>query len=304
MKVREGTWKNPVVVKYIRTRMRARRTFILVTAHLVFLGLVTGLAYFFFISSLPSPGALEQRRVFSKVVYGIIVGLEMILISFIAPAQTSSAITSERERQTFDLLRVTLLSARALVTGKYVSGIIFVFMLLFTALPFLSPAFMFGGVALVEILISIIILSVTALCFSAVGIFFSSLFKRTILATIVTYALAILFVFGIPLFAIIILAFFGDYLSSSGLNSPPITTQVTLLLVGWLIMAITPLATIIGTEVILVEFQSPFLATIPVGEQITLTLPSPWILYSAIYILASLILLLFSIRLVKRIEKM
>jgi hypothetical protein len=303
MNLQFGAWKNPVIVKYIRTRMRGGRAFIMITAHLAFLSLITGLAYFFFITAQASPGLLEERRVFGKVVFGIVIGLELIMVCFIAPAQTANAITSERERQTYDLLRVTLLPARALVMGKYASGLIFVFLLLFTAIPLLSPAFMFGGVALEEILISVLTLTVTALCFSAVGIFLSSLFKRTMLATIVAYALTIIIVFGIPIFILIILAFYGEFLFASSLKPPSIPTQVALLLIGWFIMAITPLATIVGTEVILVEYQTAFLATIEIGEDIAIRLPSPWILYTATYILLSIILLLISIRLVKRIEK-
>ena len=59
-------WKNPVIVKEVRTRMRGYRAVLLLTAHLVVLALVIGLAYLFIRSSLTTIGNLEQRRTFGK----------------------------------------------------------------------------------------------------------------------------------------------------------------------------------------------------------------------------------------------
>ena len=50
------------------------------------------------------------RYAFGKAIFGLIVWLELVMISFTAPALTSGAIALERERQTFDLLKVTLLN--------------------------------------------------------------------------------------------------------------------------------------------------------------------------------------------------
>ena len=233
MKLKNGTWKNPVFVKEMRTRMRASRAFVVMTAHLLFLGLIVGLAYFFFSTTLTSQSTLDERRIFGKAVFGIVVGLELILVCFIAPALTSNAITSEREHQTYDLLRVTLLPARALVTGKYSSGLIFIFLLLITSIPFLSPAFIFGGVSIEEILIGLTILIVTAIAFSAVGIMLSSLFKRTLISTVLAYALAIFMVFGIPLLLILGLALIGDLILPNNLANLSNSTLIFLALLGF-----------------------------------------------------------------------
>ncbi len=100
--------------------MRGYRAVLLLTAHLVVLALVVGLAYLFIRSSLTTIGNLEERRTFGKSAFGLIIWMELVMISFVAPALTSGAISIERERQTFDLLRVTLLPARSLVWGKYI----------------------------------------------------------------------------------------------------------------------------------------------------------------------------------------
>ena len=294
-------WKNPVIVKEIRTRMRGNRAFILLTIHLILVTLAVGLIYVVFQSSLSSGNSQEGRRMFGKVLFGLILWLELVTISFIAPALTSGAISLERERQTFDLLRVTLLPARELVLGKYASGLVFIFLLLFTSIPLYGPAYLAGGVILEEILIGILVLGISAIAFCAVGILFSSLLPRTLLSTVLSYAFAIFIVFGIPIIFAIVLIIFG--ISTNGsFNAFSPLAQAILLFTGWLLVSITPLATIIATEILLLDQHSIFLAKITLPNQATVTLISPWIPYVMIYICSTIFILWLSIRTVKRIE--
>jgi len=138
--------RNPLITKDLRTRTRGAKTYILVTAHLTVLTLAISAVYLFFQSTLVSNGNLEQRQYFGKAIFGLVIWLELVMVSFIAPALTSGAISAERERRTFDLLRITLISPRQIVSGKFLPGLVFVLLLLFTSLPLQSPAFMIGGV--------------------------------------------------------------------------------------------------------------------------------------------------------------
>ncbi len=302
MNIRSLLWKNPVIIKEIRTRMRARRAFIMLTIHLALLALLLAGAYLLF-SASSSTGTLDERRIFGKIAFFITIGIELMVVSFIAPALTASSISSERERQTFDLLRVTLLSARALVGGKFASGLIFVFLLLFTAIPFLSPAFIFGGVLPEEIWISIIVLAVTAIGFCAIGVLLSSIFPRTLTATVLSYAFAILLVFGIPILVLLIVFLYEAVFTGFPINEPSRNFEVVLVIIGWFLMSINPLATIIGAEYILLDQQSAFTAQLPLSGGLTLQLPSPWIIFILIYLTLSSILLTRSVRLVKRKDR-
>jgi len=300
--VKVAFWKNPVVVKEIRTRMRGNRAFLLFVLHLVTLGVMVSLVYLGFRSSLTSSNALEGRRYFGKAIFGLIVWVEMVTVSFIAPALTCGGISTERERQTYDILRVTLLPTRSLVIGKYLSGLVFILLLLFTSLPLQSPAFLVGGVLLEEIVISTLILVITAIFFCAVGIFFSSLFPRTLISTVLSYAVAIFLVFGIPMISLIILSLFSALLGDTYNAISPLM-KLFLILSGWLFVSITPLGTIITTEIVLLQQQNPYFASIPLGDRINISLPSPWIPYLLIYFLLSVVLLWLSVRLVKRIDQ-
>jgi ABC-type transport system involved in multi-copper enzyme maturation permease subunit len=302
MKLSNVPWKNPVLIKEIRTRMRGNRPFIVLTIHLFLVGLVIGLIYVVVQSSISSGNSFEERRTFGKALFILLLGLELVMMSFIAPALTSGSISMERERQTLDLLRVTLLPAKDLVLGKYTSGIIFIFLLLFTAIPLYGPAFLAGGVLLEEILIGILILTVSALTFCAVGVFISSLSSRTLLSTVLAYSFAIFIVFGIPIIMLIALLAL-NFPSTNSIGLYPPITQAVLLFLAWLLISITPLATLIATEIFLLSQQSILWAKISLNSQVSITLISPWIAYAAIYILLSLFLLWLSIQIVNRSEK-
>jgi ABC-type transport system involved in multi-copper enzyme maturation permease subunit len=297
-------WKNPVLVREIRTRMRGRRAFMIITAHLLILSAIIFLTYVLY-SASTGGNLLEQRRTLSKVLFGLLISLEMMMISFAAPALTSGMISSEREHQTFDLLQVTQLKPLALVFGKYLSGLSFILLLLFTAIPLQSPAFLIGGVLPEEIIIGALILVVSAITFTAIGLFFSSLFKRTLVSTVASYALTIFVVFGIPIFGLFVITIIGMLSSGSNFveNISPLI-MVIVLIGAWLAMSITPSATIIGSEVFLLEQNSIWLVSIdvPNATNLTLHLPSPWILYLIIYTLLSFFLLLGSVLLVRRVE--
>jgi ABC-2 type transport system permease protein len=295
-------WKNPVIVKEFQTRMRGNRAFLLLIAHLLVLGIVIGIFYLVFRSSLSSTGALAERRFFGKAIFGLIVWMEMVTVSFIAPAITSGAISSERERQTFDLLRVTLLPARSLVVGKYLSGMVFILLLLFTSIPLQSLAFLVGGVLIEEIVIASLILLVTAVAFCAVGLFFSCLLPRTLISTVMSYAIAIFLVFGVPMVFMIVLVLFGTLLGDTYGSINPLL-KTLLIFVGWLLVSTTPLPAVIASEAALLDQQNTLLVNIPVADQVQLTLPSPWIPYVMIYLLLSLVLIGLSIRLVKRMDR-
>ncbi len=297
-------WKNPILVKEVRTRMRGNRAFLVLTAHLLILGLALLLVYLVIRSELVSGSNLQARESFGKAIFGLMVWLELVMISFTAPALTCGAIALERERQTFDLLKVTLLKARSLALGKYLAGLVFIFLLLVTSLPLFSPAFILGGVLLEEIFIAVLILATSAIAFCAVGLFFSSLFSRPLVATVLAYAFAIFVNFGIPMVMILVVTLFGIMLNSqpSGLAEPPPLGLLALVYLGWLVVSLTPPATMIASEIALLDGQSAWLVQLPVGNGTEIILISPWLAYVIFYLLLSLGLIWLSIKLVARAE--
>jgi ABC-type transport system involved in multi-copper enzyme maturation permease subunit len=293
---------NPVVVKEMRARMRGNRAFVLLTIYLGLLSLLVALVYLAFTQSASAVNSISDRQVFGKAIFGIVVFTQLLTISFVSPALTAGAISTEREHQTYDLLRTTLLTSRALVLGKFFSGLLFVLLMLFAALPLQSLAFLFGGVAVEEFIIATILLVVSAIAFCAAGVFFSSFIKRTLISTVLAYAFAIILVFGFPMLLLLVFGLldalfggFGSQLSTGG--------EIFLFVGGWLLVSLNPLATAVATEAILLEEQSAFLFSLPLPSGITVTLISPWVPYVIIFLILSLVLLWLSIRFVRRVEK-
>ncbi|MCJ7433033.1 MAG: ABC transporter permease, partial [Anaerolineales bacterium] len=173
---------NPVITKELKGRMRGRQGFIMLTVYLMLISFFIGLVYLFLaMEGNISSGDPSYLQTIGKVVFSTVILLELLMVSFIGPALTSGAISSERERQTFDLLRTSLLSARALVFGKLSSAVVYLLLLIFTAIPVQSLAFFLGGVGMAEMVISTLMLVVSAVFFCALGLFFSSFVKRTLI---------------------------------------------------------------------------------------------------------------------------
>ena len=95
--------------------------------------------------------------------------IELMLIIFIVPALTAGAITSERERKTYDLLQTTLISKSSFVVGKMQSALGYIMLLLLSAIPLQSTAFLFGGVSESELLLALVVLAISAITLGASG---------------------------------------------------------------------------------------------------------------------------------------
>ena len=307
--LRERLTANPVVLKELRGRMRGNRAYLVITAYAGLMGLFAILLYLGYTVSISTNVYDSSSQLVGKVVFGGVVGVELFMVCFIAPAFTAGAISGERERQTYELLRTTLMPARSLVLGKLTSSLSFIILLLFIALPVQSLAFLFGGVALEEVLIALVILLATALASGASGIFFSALMRRTLSASVTTYAFALVVVVGVPVVALLALAFTGSYLGSrfyGGYYSPTAAEMMIelLLMMGiWALICLNPLAAGFITELMLTSGEhNAFTMTTTIAGGQSVTLPGPWILYTLICLFFSLITILLSIQLVRRKE--
>ena len=76
---------------------------------------------------------IRTGGVVGKMVFGGVLAIELFMVCFIAPAFTTGAISGEKERQTFDLLRTTLLPARRIVIGKLIAALAYIVLLLVVA---------------------------------------------------------------------------------------------------------------------------------------------------------------------------
>ncbi len=120
----------------------------------------------------------------------------ILAICLIFPAFTAGAISSERERMTFGLLRVTLLKPHQYLAGKMGPVIIYILILLSASLPVAILMLPLGGISAAELAYCYLVTFIPAMAFSLAGLMWSSVFKSTRTSTGVTYAFAGFFIFG------------------------------------------------------------------------------------------------------------
>ena len=244
--------QNPITIKELRSRMRGARAYAIMTSYLFIMG-----AFVFFIYLLVAiDGSVSSNtnRQAGQAIFITMVSVQTFLVIFIGPAFTSGAITGEKERQTFDLLRTTLLSPRAFVFGKLMSALSYVFLLVLSAIPLISIAFMLGGVDLWEVVISQLLLLVAAVLFAMMGLFFSSRLRTTLAASVTTYAVALGILAGVPLVVFMSFAVMSPILFAT---SSPTNFLEGMLAWGGMLLATTNLpATMIMSDLILREENS------------------------------------------------
>jgi len=104
-------------------------------------------------------------------------GFLLMLIILLAPTMSASLISSERQRQTFDFLLITRLSARAIVVGKLTPILIYVLFPIAAIWTLLMLCYSLHGPSLIEVIIALVMLTTTAIAFATIGIFISTIAK-------------------------------------------------------------------------------------------------------------------------------
>jgi ABC-type transport system involved in multi-copper enzyme maturation permease subunit len=291
---------NPVILKELRGRMRGKQAFILLTFYLGLISILISVVYMTATSGSSVTWNPSLRQEVGKAIFGAVVLLELLMVSVFGPSLTVGAITSEREHQTFDLLRTTLLSARSLVVGKLGSAFTYLFLLILTALPIQSLAFLLGGVGIGEMVASSLMLLVTALFFCTLGIFFSSFMKRTLTATVSSYG-AILGSFLAIVLIFLLIAYIQNGFSYN--NHPNPTREYLLTILLWFLISTNSFLAAIMSETILVDNQSLYLTHQSIFGNTSYALLSPWIIYIVFYLLLTLLLIFLSVRRVQRPDR-
>lgn len=187
---------NPIMVKEFRSRMRGWRAFAVLTAYLVFLALFSYGVYRLILITPPYTGGIPLSPFVGQALYAAIVNLSLFFVAFLTPALTATAISSEQERLTLEMLQATPLAAHTILFGKLVSTAGYIFLLLFAAVPIVSLVFIFGGVAPLDLFLAALIIWATAVTFGMIGLFCSAWRKRTIQAIVLSYLAVLLFIIG------------------------------------------------------------------------------------------------------------
>lgn len=160
-------------------------------------------------------------------------------ISFVCisvPVLSAGSISGERERQTLDLLLTTKMSYFSIVSGKLMSSIACILLLIIVTLPVFSLVFYFGSLNLVDLFINFIFIVTTAFMCAGVSVLVSCCIKKTTISIMLAYIfLGIIFLgvfFSISGYVLIINKYdihFNIYLFTGIIMSSPILGFISLL---------------------------------------------------------------------------
>ena len=200
---------NPVLEREIRGRLRFKRRGgpqMLWIARL--LGLVV--IYYYARGLLAIWGGTTQdaRDFWPLLVYGA-----LSLIVLLAPALAATAISSEREQQTWEILGTTRLSGAEILLGKWLGRQLIPWLMLVILLPFMAVCAARAGLGW-RMLPSVLgFLLVTIACYSALGLLCSFQAKRTMTATASALMVSALLCLGTYIVSGVL-----GYLTTGGLN--------------------------------------------------------------------------------------
>ncbi len=191
---------NPVLARELKERLRTRRATIVLTVYLVILALILQVVY----SALSSAGldafsgglvATQSARL-GRSLFETLLFFMLLLVCFIVPGLTADAITGERERQTLVPLQVSLLDPRAILTGKLLSSLAFVTLLVLATLPLLGVSFVLGGVSVGQMARGVAVVLATGLVVACLALACSSMTRRTQAAMVLAYAATLFLTLG------------------------------------------------------------------------------------------------------------
>lgn len=199
-------FSNPVLVKEIKLRFRSPKSFVGILFYLVAMCIFV---FGFILLTTQFSGTGYFRPEESFFMFTMLTYIQLGLILFITPGLTAGAISSEREKQTLNILLTTAQTSFQIILGKLTSSIAFLLLLLVAGLPIYSMVFLFGGVSPGQLGIIFLFFFLTMLAIGSIGIMYSTIIRKTIVSMIATY--------GTMIFLSAVTGFI--YLVITGMNS-------------------------------------------------------------------------------------
>ncbi len=183
-----SAFDNPLIVKDAVSRMRSWRAPLVIT---LYLGLLGSFGYAIYaVTLLLSSSQRAGSAQIGASVFQALAFFQVALIALFAPGLAAGAISGERERQTFDVLLVSRITALGIVWGKLVASVAYVLLLVLTALPLFAAVFLFGGIDFEQFVVTQVLTVLTAVTIASTSLFLSAAFRRSLPATVTSYAAA------------------------------------------------------------------------------------------------------------------
>lgn len=177
---------NPVYKRELTVSSRSIRTAMILLAFNGILALAALFNMYSVIAQVKISAEIQYSRFLE--LYLLVAAIEFTLLMFTMPGITAGSISGERERQTLDLLLTTMMTPGQIIVGKLLSAFVTMFLLVVSSLPVISMVFVYGGISVRNLCMLVLCYAAAAFFAGSLGICASSVFKRSTMATVCTYA--------------------------------------------------------------------------------------------------------------------
>ena len=203
---------NPITKREIKITARGMRFFIeiLVFEVILMLTFIVALNSIFGSGNVSSSDYNRFSRLFPTVAIA-----ELIIMSFVIPVMTGAAISGEKERQTFDIMLTTAIKPFQIVWGKLLSVIVRIMMFAIAAIPLMAVSFVSGSISWGVLFAYIGMVTVYAFFSASIGIFASSVCRKSMTAIIFSFVILFFVTLGTLLIAFFEMVIFSKLLFGS-----------------------------------------------------------------------------------------
>lgn len=183
---------NPMILKELRQRLRERRAWLLPTLYLLILTGTALFAYYLTTDAQMQGGRREvQGADIGLAIFFTVVFTQIIALLLMAPVFSAGSITIEKEQRTLAGLLTSLLSVPQIWWGKFVTALLYLLLLLSSALPLLALSFAFGGIEPTQLIRATASTILVLASISAVGLWCSATFRRSVHSTAAGYGIVL-----------------------------------------------------------------------------------------------------------------
>lgn len=199
---------NPVLRNECKMAVRNRR---FTTTLFVYIAIVSIGVMLYYKEFSTDVFAMGLSRSDSSILYIIMAIVQAVFLIFLVPSLTSSSISSEREKQTLDILLSTKLTSIQIVIGKLFSSLLRVGMLIICTLPLYGVASLLGGLNIGNLIELTIFFIINTIFVGSLGVLISTYCKTSKVATTLSYFATLFIYIGIIVLAFILLYFQTRY---------------------------------------------------------------------------------------------
>lgn len=170
---------NPIMKREFIIAARSNKTIIGAALAVLLLGFILYMLW-------PRSGIFTDAN--SNELFTIFLGAELTFMILLSAGFTASAITSERERNTFEMLQTSLLSPSEILLGKLIGTLGISLVLFCVTVPVSAICALSGGISLLTLSKALTIVAVSTCVYGLFGLAVSSLCMRSYSSLLITYS--------------------------------------------------------------------------------------------------------------------